>query len=195
MSEQAEPLRLREPAHLVSPRARVMWLVEGAFLMLVLFAGQVLWWFLDGSRSRTPHVVVGVAWLVLTVLYLSIMPVWRYRVHRWEHTETAVYTQTGWLDQERRIAPVSRIQTVDMTRGPVAQALGLASVTVTTASAAGPLKIHGLDLDVARLDERVHAAGAVIAVPGDGHARADRVRAQALHDGAVQQHLQRTAMD
>ena len=97
-----------------------------------------------------PHLVVGAIWLVITVLYLSIMPVWRYRVHRWENTETAVYTQTGWLDQERRIAPVSRIQTVDMTRGPVAQALGLASVTVTTASAAGPLKIHGLDLDVAR---------------------------------------------
>jgi uncharacterized protein len=153
MSEQAEqgaPLRLREPANLVSPRARLMWLVEGAILMLVLLGGQALWWFFDGRGSRTPHLVVGVVWLVLTVLYLSIMPVWRYRVHRWENTETAVYTQTGWLDQERRIAPVSRIQTVDMTRGPVAQALGLASVTVTTASAAGPLKIHGLDVDVAR---------------------------------------------
>ena len=153
MTEQADPgtpLRLREPANLVSPRARLMWLVEGAIFMLVLLGGQVAWWFIDGRGSRTPHLVVGAVWLVVSVLYLSIMPVWRYRVHRWENTETAVYTQTGWLDQERRIAPVSRIQTVDMTRGPVAQALGLASVTVTTASAAGPLKIHGLDVDVAR---------------------------------------------
>ena len=153
MSEQADqgaPLRLREPANLVSPRARLMWLAEGALLMLILLGGQVAWWFIDGRGSRTPHLVVGAVWLVVTVLYLSIMPVWRYRVHRWENTETAVYTQTGWLDQERRIAPVSRIQTVDMNRGPVAQALGLASVTVTTASAAGPLRINGLDLDVAR---------------------------------------------
>ncbi|HEU5000420.1 MAG TPA: PH domain-containing protein [Lapillicoccus sp.] len=153
MTEQADPgtpLRLREPANLVSPKARLMWLVEGATFMLVLLGGQVAWWFIDGRGSRTPHLVVGAVWLVVSVLYLSIMPVWRYRVHRWENTETAVYTQTGWLDQERRIAPVSRIQTVDMTRGPVAQALGLASVTVTTASAAGPLKIHGLDVDVAR---------------------------------------------
>jgi membrane protein YdbS with pleckstrin-like domain len=153
MTEQADPgtpLRLREPANLVSPKARLMWLVEGAIFMLVLLGGQVAWWFIDGRGSRTPHLVVGGVWLVVSVLYLSIMPVWRYRVHRWENTETAVYTQTGWLDQERRIAPVSRIQTVDMTRGPVAQALGLASVTVTTASAAGPLKIHGLDVDVAR---------------------------------------------
>src|SRR3954471_24693696 len=153
MSEQAgpeAPLRLREPANLVSPRARLMWALEGAVLVLVLLGVQVLWWFVDGAPSRTPHYVVGGVWLLFAALYLSVMPVWRYRVHRWENTDTAVYTQTGWLDQERRIAPVSRIQTVDMTRGPVAQALGLASVTVTTASAAGPLKIHGLDLDVAR---------------------------------------------
>ena len=153
MSEQVDggtPLRLREPANLVSPRARLMWLAEGALFMLVLLAVQAGWWFIDGRGSRTPHLVVGAAWLVFAVLYLSIMPVWRYRVHRWENTDTAVYTQTGWLDQERRIAPVSRIQTVDMTRGPVAQALGLASVTVTTASAAGPLRIHGLDVNVAR---------------------------------------------
>jgi membrane protein YdbS with pleckstrin-like domain len=153
MSDQVEPdapRRLREPANLVSPRARLMWLLEGAVLVLVLLGVQVLWWFVDGAPSRTPHYVVGGVWLLFAALYLSVMPVWRYRVHRWENTDTAVYTQTGWLDQERRIAPVSRIQTVDMTRGPVAQALGLASVTVTTASAAGPLKIHGLDLDVAR---------------------------------------------
>ena len=153
MSEQVDggtPLRLREPANLVSPRALLMWLAEGTLFMLVLLAVQAGWWFIDGRGSRTPHLVVGGAWLVFAVLYLSIMPVWRYRVHRWENTDTAVYTQTGWLDQERRIAPVSRIQTVDMTRGPVAQALGLASVTVTTASAAGPLRIHGLDVNVAR---------------------------------------------
>ena len=87
MSEQADQgarLRLREPANLVSPRARLMWLAEGALLMLILLGGQVAWWFIDGRGSRTPHLVVGAVWLVVTVLYLSIMPVWRYRVHRWE---------------------------------------------------------------------------------------------------------------
>jgi len=73
-----------------------------------------------------------------------VMPQWRYRVHRWEATETAVYTQTGWLSQERRIAPISRVQTVDSERGPIEQLFKLANVTVTTASAAGPIKIDGL---------------------------------------------------
>jgi membrane protein YdbS with pleckstrin-like domain len=110
--------------------------------VLLLGQGSWDWWDLPVWAL----VLAGVALLAFVV----VVPQWRYAVHRWEVTETAVYTQTGWLDQERRIAPVSRIQTVDMARGPVAQALGLASVTVTTASAAGPLKIHGLDLDVAR---------------------------------------------
>ena len=146
----ADAGRLREPANLVSRRARIMWLVEGAGQMLLVLVVQVGWWFIDGDGSRTPHLVVGAVWLLVTVVYLTVMPIWRFRVHRWENTPTAVYTQSGWLDQERRIAPVSRIQTVDMARGPLAQLLGLATVTVTTASAAGPLRIHGLDLDVAR---------------------------------------------
>lgn len=91
---------------------------------------------------------LGIA-LVIGIPYMIVMPLWRYRVHRWEVTEDAVYTRTGWLWQEWRIAPMSRIQTVDTARGPLEQAFRLSSVTVTTASAAGPLKIKGLDRTVA----------------------------------------------
>jgi membrane protein YdbS with pleckstrin-like domain len=159
-------MELREPANLVSPRARWMWLVNGSFGMLVLLGVQALWWWIDDEGPQTPHLVVGAIWLAAAVVYLAVMPLWRYRVHRWEATPTAVYTQTGWITQERRIAPVSRIQTVDMARGPVAQLFGLASVTVTTASAAGPLRIHGLLYADARrlVDELTRAT---VAEPGD----------------------------
>jgi uncharacterized protein len=83
-------------------------------------------------------------------VHLIVMPQWRFRVHRWEATANAVYTQAGWFSQERRIAPISRIQTVDTERGPLEQLFRLSNVTVTTASAAGPLKIHGLDRDRAQ---------------------------------------------
>jgi uncharacterized protein len=84
-------------------------------------------------------------------------------VHRWETTDTAVYTQTGWWARERRIAPMSRIQTVDYVEGAVARLFGLASVTVTTASAAGALEIAGLDRARARelVDELTLKADAV----------------------------------
>jgi membrane protein YdbS with pleckstrin-like domain len=87
---------------------------------------------------------------VLAFVHLIVMPQWRYAVHRWEVTPDAVYTQSGWLDQEWRIAPVSRIQTVDSERGVLQRLFGLADLTVTTASSAGALKIHGLGAEVAQ---------------------------------------------
>lgn len=126
-----------------------MWTVEALVGVLVLLAGQVAWWVLSDGPGRW-HWIAGIAWLVVAVPYVLVMPRWRFRVHRWETTPEAIYTQTGWLNQERRIAPISRVQTVDLARGPLAQVFRLASVTVTTASAAGPLHIAALDIDDAR---------------------------------------------
>lgn len=137
-------MQLRDPAHHVSPRAILFWTVRAVPGWLLVLIGQLLW--LLASRD---HGGVRFAALAATVLvaaaHLIIMPRWRYRVHRWEVTDNAVYTQAGWLSQERRIAPISRVQTVDLERGPLEQLFQLANVTVTTASAAGPLRIHGLD--------------------------------------------------
>jgi membrane protein YdbS with pleckstrin-like domain len=105
---------------------------------VVIVVGPVTGWL--------PIPVWAVVLLVLlAVAYVVGMPLWRYRVHRWEVTATAVYTQTGWWVRERRIAPMSRIQTVDHAEGAVARLFRLATVTVTTASAAGALEIVGLD--------------------------------------------------
>jgi membrane protein YdbS with pleckstrin-like domain len=139
---------LREPSQRVSPRARLMWLVGAAtegvvtlgVLLLVGYAWapfDIQWWM---------PAAAGVA----LVAYVLVVPAWKYAVHRWEVTDTAVYTQTGWWARERRIAPMSRIQTVDYAEGPLERAFGLATVTVTTASAAGALQISGLDRDRAR---------------------------------------------
>lgn len=153
-------MRLREPTNLVCPRARWLWLISGVLEMLLLTAGLVVW-FLVAPRARGVQVPVAVAFGGLALAYVVGMPFWRFRVHRWEITPTAVYTQTGWISQERRIAPLSRVQTVDLTRGPLAQLLRLATVRVTTASAAGHLVVHGLDRDeAAELVERLTVAAA-----------------------------------
>lgn len=134
---------LRPPAHRVHPRARLLWRltasVEVGFLVVALVVtGSVLdlwspgWW----------AAAVLAAYAVLRV---GVVPEWRYRTHRWEVTEGAAYTQTGWWARERRLAPMSRIQTVDWDQGPLERLLGLANVTVTTASAAGAIGIGGLD--------------------------------------------------
>ncbi len=138
-------LDLRAPANRVSRRAIWYWTARAVASWVVIGAVEVLILFVGGSAI--PHgrwAIVAVSILV-ALGHIVVMPRWRYAVHRWETTGTAAYTQTGWFTQERRIAPISRIQTVDSHRGPLEQLLELANVTVTTASAAGPLKIHGLD--------------------------------------------------
>ncbi|MCP2262254.1 hypothetical protein LX15_005988 [Streptoalloteichus tenebrarius] len=125
--------------------------------VLLLVPQLVAMFFWDAGRPTL--VGTSIATAVLGAVGCVVIPRWRYRVHRWEATPEAVYTRTGWFVQDWRVAPLSRIQTVDTKRGPLQQMLGLATVTVTTASAAGPLEIPGLDLEVAqRLVEELTAA-------------------------------------
>jgi hypothetical protein len=124
-----------------------MWLLGAAAEAVVTFAVLLVVahvWAPFAVRWWMP-VVVGAA----MATYVLVVPAWKYAVHRWEVTETAVYTQTGWWARERRIAPMSRIQTVDYAEGAFERLFGLASVTVTTASAAGAVEIGGLDRDLA----------------------------------------------
>jgi membrane protein YdbS with pleckstrin-like domain len=154
---------LREPRYKVSPRARWFWAARALCGWLVLLAIQIV----ILATSRHPSVALLTVLAVtgfIAVVHLAVMPQWRYRVHRWEDTPTAVYTQSGWFNQERRIAPIARIQTIDTHRGPIEQLFGLSNVTITTASAAGPLKIHGLERSaadrlVAELTDRTQHAG------------------------------------
>jgi membrane protein YdbS with pleckstrin-like domain len=157
-------VRLREPAHLVSRKARGYWTARALPGWVVV--GCVVAFSVAGTQTVVWASVAAVT-ATLALAHLVVMPQWRYRVHRWEITDTAVYTQSGWFNQERRIAPIARVQTVDTQRGLIEQLFGLANVTVTTASAKGPIRIHALDLPVAEsavawLTERAQQAG------GDG---------------------------
>jgi membrane protein YdbS with pleckstrin-like domain len=136
-------VRLRPPAHRVSRRAIGYWTATAAILWIVLIGVQTAIVVTSDDPPTFLDVTLVIS-CVLGPLHLIVMPQWRYRVHRWEVTGEAVYTQAGWLKQEWRIAPVSRIQTVDIERDPFEQLFGLAKITVTTASAAGPLRIAGL---------------------------------------------------
>ncbi|MFP5022802.1 PH domain-containing protein [Pseudonocardia phyllosphaerae] len=145
------PLPLRPPAHRVDPRAIWWWRLQEIPVPLVLLVAAVVGTVLVDAQPWSSLLVAAV---VVTALWLLagtlLVPALRYRLHRWEVTEDAVYTRSGWLVREWRIAPISRVQTVDTEHGPLQQALRLGTVTVTTASARGPVKIEGLDADEAR---------------------------------------------
>ncbi|WP_097974291.1 PH domain-containing protein [Streptomyces sp. gb14] len=145
---EGETVRLRPPRNTLNERAvgwwRAQWLLMTAVPVVPL---AVLGTLIEPARFwlLLPAAVLAAAGTATAVL----LPLWWFRTHRWEVTEDAVYVLTGFFWQEWRIAPMSRIQTVDTVRGPLEQLFRLATVTVTTASAKGAVRIEGLDHEVA----------------------------------------------
>lgn len=140
-----------------------MWRLTSAIgFVITLVAAVVVWLTVERWWVLLPVALLA----VIAGVRLIVMPSLRYRIHRWELTGTAVFTQSGWLGRDTRIAPLSRVQTVDTNQGPLMRLFKLSSITVTTASAAGPITIAGLDHDDAR---RLVAALTEItaATPGD----------------------------
>ncbi|MEV6397528.1 PH domain-containing protein [Streptomyces sp. NPDC051907] len=137
-------VRLRPPNNTLDQRAVGWWRVQLLLTTAVPVAVlAVLGVFVEPARTGLliPAAVLAGLGLAATAFF----PAWWFRVHRWEVTDEAVYVRTGALWQEWRIAPMSRIQTVDTQRGPLEQAFRLATVIVTTASSKGAIKIEGLD--------------------------------------------------
>ncbi|GAB3815989.1 PH domain-containing protein [Tessaracoccus terricola] len=144
----ARAVEIRLPRQRIERRTIAWWLLRAILACGLPLAGLVaaaaLW---EPARVwlAAPIVAVG----VILLAKLAVEPFWRYAVHRWEITEQATYAVTGWLVKESRVAPSSRIQTVDAVRGPLEQLLGLSTLRVTTASSYGAIRISGLDRAVA----------------------------------------------
>ncbi|MFE3830537.1 PH domain-containing protein [Streptomyces sp. NPDC059092] len=157
--------RLRPPNNTLDERAVVWWRAQCLLATLIPVAVLVaLGVFIAPARGW----LLGAA-AVLAVLGLActaLIPRWWFTVHRWEVTDEAVYVRTGFFRQEWRIAPMSRIQTVDTVRGPLEQLFKLSTVIVTTASSKGAVHIRGLDHELAAgLAERL--THITQATPGD----------------------------
>lgn len=151
-SAGASQYALRPPAHRIGRGAILMWAIQGLFGLGVLVGlGALVAWLLSAwAPPWLPAVVATRVWwapwigLAFGLPGVLIEPVGRYLVHRWEVTDETVYTLSGVLEREWRLVPISRIQTVDTTRGLLERMLGLATLRIRTASHAGSSDIPGL---------------------------------------------------
>lgn len=140
---------LREPGNRVSTRAPSYWRLTAGIGALVQWTVLIIGYLFLPERPWWTTVLLALL-LAASLAHLVAMPTIRYRIHRWEVTPTAVHTRSGWLARAERIAPLSRVQTVDSHQSALMRLFGLSSITVTTASAAGPITIACLDEDTAR---------------------------------------------
>ena len=158
------PAPVREPAWSLSRSAIGLWVVEGVIGSLFLGVAAAVVAIFVPSEPGTPLPVlrwlIPAAALLYAVIAIGVRPWFRFRVHRWEVTADAVYTLTGWLTRTWTLVPISRIQTVDVTRGVLQQLFGLSTVAVLTASSQGTVRIWHLEADVAQrvADDLAHRA-------------------------------------
>lgn len=162
---EAIRLRLRPPRYRVERRAVWLWTIHALIWAAAILGGLGLTYGIVESSQPWVGPIMAVAAAVLAV-HVAVMPTCRYLIHRWESTDSAVYSLRGWLQREWRVTPISRIQTVDTVKGPLQQLLGLATLRVTTASREGGISIAGLDADVAAETAR-QLTEITQATPGD----------------------------
>ncbi len=146
------PAPVRDPAWSLSRSAIGLWVTEGVIGALVwaVLVGAFLVFVPDGGPVPVLRWLLPALLAVYAVTAIGVRPWVRFRVHHWEVTGEAVYTLTGWLTRTWTLVPISRIQTVDVTRGVLQQLFGLATVAVLTASAQGTVRIWHLEHDIAQ---------------------------------------------
>ena len=145
---------VRAPAWSLPRSAISLWLTESVIGLLWLGAGLAAFLAFVPAEVGGPvpflRTALPVALAVDAVVAVGVRPWLKHRVYRWEITADAAFTRSGWLTQTWTLVPISRIQTVEVTRGVLQQLFGLASVAVLTASSQGTVRIEHLEHDVAQ---------------------------------------------
>lgn len=139
---------MNEPREKLDPRARRVWTLGdllGAAILTAIAWGVTygLWRLLEFDRWAT--IVIPAAFALVLVAWAFIRPEIEFRQWRFEIREDEVDLLHGVITRTRQVVPMSRIQHVDTTRGPLQRRYGLASVQFFTA--AGAMEIPQLSVE------------------------------------------------
>lgn len=138
------PVRLRAPARALDPRAVSWWRARCAVATVASTAALAL----VGALFVPLLLAAAVLCAVGGAAAAATLPGRWYRLHRWEITDRAVFTRSGYLRTSWRLAPIALISTADTRTGPLQRAFGLATLVLTT-PAARQLTVAGLGNELA----------------------------------------------
>ena len=139
-----------EPEKRLDPRAKLLWRLTGALQALLILTGGVFGSYVLSSRADMPLYLVVLPLLgalVLSVLFVVVLPPLLWRRWRYEIRPMEVDLQRGLVRVTRTLVPMARVQHVDTRRGPLQRRLGLSTVVFYTA--AGPNEIPQLARETA----------------------------------------------
>jgi len=145
------------PANRLDPKALRVWriqaLVAGVPALLAAIVLAVVLFVVVGASEAVSSLPV-VAVLTWLVLWLTAVPAYRYRRWRWEVTTNEIRLQRGVIVIERTVIPMTKVQHVDTSQGPISGAFGLSEVRVWTAAGAHAIPALA-DEHAAQLRDRI----------------------------------------
>ncbi len=138
------------PANQLNPKVKVVWRINDAIWITVLFLCCFIPFAIAAAAEPAewiPIVLVAlaVAYVVMMVVWLVVLPPIRYMRWRYELSNDYLDIARGIVWRKRFIIPFIRVQNTDTRQGPILRAFGLSSVTVSTA--AGEHEIPGLGIE------------------------------------------------
>lgn len=165
MNEPSSPQPLIEPTreapwHRLPDRALFVHIAGDLFGVVGLTAPVVLACFLLTATLADDNWLAGTLALTMGVLGIAFglfISHRRFRRVRWRLDALGIWLRHGRLWQHETQVPITRVQHLDLTRGPLQQANGLATLVVYTAgSKHGALSLSNLDEgDAERLRDRL----------------------------------------
>ncbi|WP_308797217.1 PH domain-containing protein [Agromyces silvae] len=129
----------------VSPKYIVVEIVGSIIGAGVLIAGMLIAYFL-GNQQWALWVAIAVG--VIALITIAFEPR-RVRSIAYRLREDDLVFRRGIMFQRQVAVPYGRMQLVDITRGPVARAMGLADLKFVTAAAATAVTVPGLPAEEA----------------------------------------------
>jgi len=135
MTFELVPLQSLERGYLTVLRIRsaVRWLTLSA--MAAIADGFLHW------RTGLPAgVVVGPVVLFGVLSVVALVP-GRWRRWGYAFTERELHVASGWLTRVHTVVPVSRVQHIDVSQGPIERSAGVATLSLHTAGTEGSLVV------------------------------------------------------
>ena len=129
----------------VSPKYVVVDLLSNLIGGIVMFVAFGIPWFL----TREPFwLLLPAAAAIISIVTLALTPR-RVRSIGYRLRDDDLLFRRGIMFQRFVAVPYGRMQLVDITRGPVSRAVGLADLKLVTAAAASNVAIPGLEFEAA----------------------------------------------
>ena len=144
----------------ISPRVKMVWRISDAVtaLGLMLGASAIYWAFAEYLWLQRIVLLAGGLLVFLTITNLCFQGM-QQRVWRYEAREKELETLEGVLFKRRALIPLSAIQFVDTTQGPLERMFNVMTVRLSTAAKSH--RIPGLDPETA-----VELRGTIMAQAG-----------------------------